>query len=124
MSLVHGQNISAQDIEHELSRWDAVLFARLGNAVAWANTWEHTPTIPAFTERVNVADNGVDGIDDSSTATGVAVVGRYGIKDRFPILRVDLFPPSRRFRWVFNHVEVVGGDQNVLSVSDVKSQRS
>jgi hypothetical protein len=30
MSPVHGQNISAQDIEHELSRWDAVLFARLG----------------------------------------------------------------------------------------------
>ena len=60
MPLVHGQNISAQDLEHELSRWDAVLFARLGNAVAWANTWQDTPTIPAFTERVNVADNGVD----------------------------------------------------------------
>jgi hypothetical protein len=60
MTLVHGQNISAQDIEHEVSRWDAVLFARLGNAVAWANTWQYTPTTPAFTERVNVADNGID----------------------------------------------------------------
>jgi hypothetical protein len=60
MTLVHGQNISAQDIEHEVSRWDAVLFARLGNAVAWANTWQDTPTTPAFTERVNVADNGID----------------------------------------------------------------
>jgi hypothetical protein len=60
MPLIHGQNISAQDIEHEVSRWDAVLFARLGNAVAWASTWEDTPTTPAFTERVNVADNGID----------------------------------------------------------------
>jgi hypothetical protein len=59
MPLVHGQNISAQDIEHEGSRWDAVSFARLCNAVAWASTWD-TPTIPAFTERVNVADNGID----------------------------------------------------------------
>jgi hypothetical protein len=32
MTLVHGKNISAQDIEHEVSRWDAVLFARLGKA--------------------------------------------------------------------------------------------
>jgi hypothetical protein len=60
MPLVHGQNISAQEIEHEVSRWDAVLFARLGNAIAWASTWEDTPTTPAFTERVNVADNGID----------------------------------------------------------------
>jgi hypothetical protein len=60
MTLVHGQSISAQDIEHEVSHWDAVLFARLGNAVAWANTWQDTPTTPAFTERVNVADNGID----------------------------------------------------------------
>jgi hypothetical protein len=60
MPLVHGQNISAQEIEREVSRWDAVLFARLGNAIAWATAWQDTPTVPAFTERVNVADNGVD----------------------------------------------------------------
>jgi hypothetical protein len=60
MTLVHGQNISAQDIEQEVSRWDAVLCARLGNAVAWASTWQDTPTTPAFTERVNVTDNGID----------------------------------------------------------------
>jgi hypothetical protein len=58
--LVHGQNISADDVEHEISRWDAVLFARLGNAIAWVSTWQSTPTLPAFTERVNVADNGID----------------------------------------------------------------
>ena len=60
MALVHGQNISAEEIECEISRWDAVLFARLGNAIAWASTWQSTPTLPAFTERVNVADNGID----------------------------------------------------------------
>ena len=70
MTLVHGQNISAQDIEHEVSRWDAILFARLGNAVAWATTWEDTPTIPAFTERINVADNGID-----AQWTGAIVLG-------------------------------------------------
>jgi hypothetical protein len=60
MPLVHGQNIGAEEIEHEVSRWDAVLFARLGNAVAWASTWQNASTLPAFTERVNVADNGID----------------------------------------------------------------
>jgi hypothetical protein len=58
--LVHGQNISAEEIEHEISRWDAVRFARLCNAVAWASTWQRTPALPAFTERINVADNGID----------------------------------------------------------------
>jgi hypothetical protein len=60
MPLVHGQNISADEIEHEISRWDAGLFARVGNAIAWASTWQSTPTHPAFTERVNIADNGID----------------------------------------------------------------
>jgi hypothetical protein len=60
MPLIHGQNISAEEIEREVSRWDAVLFARLGNALAWATAWQDTATVPAFTERVIVADNGVD----------------------------------------------------------------
>jgi hypothetical protein len=60
MPLAHGQNISAEEIEREVSRWDAVLFARLGDEIAWASAWQSTPTLPAFTERVNVADNGID----------------------------------------------------------------
>ena len=56
MPLVHGQNISARDIEHEQSRWGAALFARLGNAVAWGQQLARYPNILAFTERVNVAD--------------------------------------------------------------------
>jgi hypothetical protein len=60
MPLVHGQNISANEIEAEVSRWDPVPFARLCNAIAWAAAWQDTPSVPAFTERVTIADNGID----------------------------------------------------------------
>ncbi len=46
MPLVHGQNISAQDIEHEVSRWDAILFARLGNAVPTLGSLAKKPLDP------------------------------------------------------------------------------
>ncbi len=61
MSLIHGQDIGAADIEREISAWDAVRFARLCNAIAWASTWAGAQSLPAFTERVIVADNGIDG---------------------------------------------------------------
>ena len=60
MPLIHGQGISAGEIEREISSWDAVRFARLSNAVGWASTWRAAQTLPAFTERVIVADNGID----------------------------------------------------------------
>jgi hypothetical protein len=60
MPLIHGQHIGATDVEREVSAWDAVRFARLCNAIAWASTWHEAQTLPAFTERVIVADNGVD----------------------------------------------------------------
>jgi hypothetical protein len=60
MPLVHGQDISAGAVESEVSTWDAVRFARLCNAIAWAMTWSTAQSVPAFTERVNVADNGID----------------------------------------------------------------
>jgi hypothetical protein len=60
MPLIHGQGISAGEIEREISSWDAVRFARLSNAVAWASTWRAAQTLPAFTERVIVADKGID----------------------------------------------------------------
>jgi hypothetical protein len=60
MPLIHGQDISAGEIEREISSWDAVRFARLSNAVAWASTWRAAQTLPAFTERVIVAANGID----------------------------------------------------------------
>ena len=60
MPLIHGQDISAGEIEREISSWDAVRFARLFNAVAWASTWRAAQTLPAFTERVIVAANGIE----------------------------------------------------------------
>jgi hypothetical protein len=62
LPLIHGAEISADEIETEIARWSAERFARLCNAVAWASPglkgWRQT--IPVFTERVHVADNGID----------------------------------------------------------------
>src|SRR5262249_34863264 len=60
MPLVHGQEISSGEVERELSSWDATRFARLCNCIAWATTWADAQTLPAFTERVIVGDNGID----------------------------------------------------------------
>src|SRR4051794_11476235 len=60
MPLVHGQDIGAAEVEREISGWDAIRFARLCNAIAWASAWQQSQSLPAFTERVIVADNGVD----------------------------------------------------------------
>ncbi len=60
-ALIHGQQIEGSQLEIETAAWDGRGFARLCNAVAWALTWRSGPSsIPAFTERVDVADNGVD----------------------------------------------------------------
>jgi hypothetical protein len=62
LPLLHGTEISADEIETEIARWSAERFVRLCNAVAWASSglkgWRQT--IPVFTERVHVADNGID----------------------------------------------------------------
>ena len=60
MPLAHGHEIGAGEVEREVSGWDAVRFARLCNALAWASAWREMQTLPAFTERVIVADNGID----------------------------------------------------------------
>jgi hypothetical protein len=60
MPLVHGEDIGAAELEREISSWDTVPFARLCNALAWALAWQSAQSIPAFTERVNVADNGIE----------------------------------------------------------------
>lgn len=60
MPLVHGQQISGEELEREISSWNAIPFARLCNATAWALTWRTAQTLPAFSERVIVGDNGID----------------------------------------------------------------
>ena len=59
MPLIHGQDVGAGELKREISR-DAVRFARLCNAIAWASARQGVQALPAFTERVIVADNGID----------------------------------------------------------------
>jgi hypothetical protein len=77
MPLIHGQDIGAGEIEREVSSWDAVRFARVSNAVAWASTWDEAQTLPAFTERVIVADNGVDAEWQGELSAGEAGEGSF-----------------------------------------------
>ena len=79
MPLIHGQNIGAEEIERLMSSWDAVRFARLSNAVAWASTWREAQTLPAFTERVIVADNGIDAEWQGELAAGEGSFLRAGV---------------------------------------------
>jgi hypothetical protein len=77
MPLIHGQDIGGEEIEREVSSWDAVRFARLCNAVAWASTWREAQTLPAFTERVIVADNGIDAEWQGELVAGGAGAGSF-----------------------------------------------
>src|SRR5579859_3166077 len=72
MPLIHGQDITALQVELEAAGWSAERFAQLCNAVAWALTWgTGENSIPAFTERVNVADGGKDAEWSREFAVGV-----------------------------------------------------
>lgn len=60
MSLIHGQNITAEEVEREISRWEAARFASLCNVITWASSASSASSLPSFTERVNVPDSGID----------------------------------------------------------------
>lgn len=69
MLAVYGIAISAEEIERVLSReFDARRFASLCNAVTWCSSRQRSMTIPAFTERVNVRDDGIDAAWDVNLA--------------------------------------------------------
>ncbi|NJO66463.1 MAG: hypothetical protein HC832_02680 [Leptolyngbyaceae cyanobacterium RM1_405_57] len=60
-SLVHGQSISAEEIERIISReFSPEMFVRLCNSVAWASTGKDCSSLPSFTERIYVPDGGRD----------------------------------------------------------------
>ncbi len=78
MSLIHGKAVSAEELERILSReFDARRFASFCNAVAWCSARQRCSTLPAFTERVNVKDKGIDAswnvtlLDDQEFASGL-----------------------------------------------------
>lgn len=77
MPLVHGQHISAGEVERTVSSWDAERFARLCNSIAWATTWARVQALPAFTERVLVADRGIDAEWTGVMAPGVTLSGSF-----------------------------------------------
>jgi len=61
MALIHGQALSAEELERTLSReLTPQRFASLCNAVAWLTAGHTLESVPSFTERVNVKDKGID----------------------------------------------------------------
>lgn len=61
MPIPHGRAISGQEFELEVGRTFSVeQFASLCNAIAWYIGRQSGIAQISFTERVNVADNGID----------------------------------------------------------------
>src|SRR2546425_4640910 len=61
MSFIHGQALSAEELERTLSREvTPQRFASLCNTVAWLTAGRTLESVPSFTERVNVKDKGID----------------------------------------------------------------
>lgn len=60
MPLAHGQAILAPEVEQICASFSAAQFASLCNAVAWSVSGPNAATVPSYTERVNVADGGID----------------------------------------------------------------
>lgn len=60
-SLVHGQPISAEEIERIVSReFFPQTFVLLCNSIAWASAAKKCSSLPSFTERIYVPDGGKD----------------------------------------------------------------
>ncbi|BAY93755.1 MULTISPECIES: ATP-binding protein [unclassified Tolypothrix] len=60
-SLVHGQPISAEEIERIVSReFSPQTFVLLCNSIAWASAGKKCYSLPSFTERIYVPDRGRD----------------------------------------------------------------
>jgi hypothetical protein len=59
---VHGRAISSEEIETGIGRefGDTKRFPSLCNSLAWAYAKGISASLPSFTERVNVADLGID----------------------------------------------------------------
>ena len=58
--IIHGQEIQPRDVEASTLHWDTSRFVTLCNDIVWAETAQHTGTIPLVTGRIYVADNGED----------------------------------------------------------------
>ena len=100
MALVHGQSITAEQVERIVSReFSPRDFASLCNAVTWALTGRGCSSLPSFTEREIVPDHGIDmewGIeisdDDSKTISNILGLG-WNV---FQYKKRDIFARNRQ----------------------------
>ena len=61
MALVHGKEITSQEIEQYVSwQFTPARFVSMCNALIWALGAQNCGSLPSFTERVNVPDTGID----------------------------------------------------------------
>jgi hypothetical protein len=61
MAQVHGRAVTSEEIEKLTGRdFGPAGFASLCNAISWASAKKRPSSLPSFTERVNVRDDGVD----------------------------------------------------------------
>ncbi len=59
-AIAFGERILAIHVQSICSNWSALEFTSLCNSLIWGTLGEIIPTLPSFTERVIVADNGID----------------------------------------------------------------
>jgi hypothetical protein len=61
MAQVHGRAVISEEVERLTGRdFGPARFASMCNAITWASAKKRPSSLPSFTERVNVGDNGVD----------------------------------------------------------------
>lgn len=98
MPLLQGKVLSAEELERILSReFDARRFAALCNAIAWCSARRRCSTLPAFTERVNVKDQGIDAswdvtLSDDSDYTSPLIGPGWNV---FQYKQRDMFAQGR-----------------------------
>jgi len=117
--LLHGAEISAADIEAEIARWTAERFARLCNALAWARIGvpDRRQAFPVFTERVNVADNGIDAEwEGDLTQQDVTALEPF-LRPGFNVFQYKMrgTGPGNRAKEVAKLKREVGGAANAVS---------
>jgi hypothetical protein len=61
MAQVHGREVTSEGIERLTGRdFGPAGFASMCNVISWASAKKRPSSLPSFTERVNVRDDGVD----------------------------------------------------------------
>jgi hypothetical protein len=71
MAQLHGRAVTSEEIERLTGRdFGPAGFASMCNAISWASAKKRPSSLPSFTERVNVRDDGVDAEWDADLPEG------------------------------------------------------